>query len=132
MPYEGLDAGSAAKVPAFSAGYLETLHDGIGHALATRAVEGKYVAEERPDVIGERRLQKPSRAMQSRLDGFGPEAQQIGRLLDAHALDDARDEDRAEILRQLIDGALDQPANFALGNRALWVHGFVVRRMGRV
>jgi hypothetical protein len=58
------------RFPPFLAGYLETLQDGIRHAVATRAVEGKYVAEERPDVIGERRLQKSSRAVQSRLDGF--------------------------------------------------------------
>ncbi len=41
------------RFPPFLAGYLETLQDGIGHAVATRAVEGKYVAEERPDVIGD-------------------------------------------------------------------------------
>ena len=51
---------------------------------------------------------------------------QIGRLyFDAHVLEDACDEDRAKILRQAVDGALHQPENFALGNRALWVHGFI-------
>ncbi|MGY4434792.1 hypothetical protein ACVWWO_007269 [Bradyrhizobium sp. F1.13.1] len=54
--------------------------------------------------------------MQSRLHGLGLDAEQLGGLLDVHAFHHACDEDHAEDIRQLIDGALDDALDFTLGH----------------
>src|SRR5579883_28670 len=68
-----------------------------------------------------RLLEQPAGAMQARLHGLRQNAEQLRGLLDAHALDQARDQHGAERFRQLVDGALEQDAQLALRDGGLGI-----------
>jgi hypothetical protein len=51
----------------------------------------------------------------------------IGRFLDAHSFDDARNENGTECIGKRIDGAFEDRTNFTLGHVLLWIAG----RQGR-
>ena len=59
--------------------------------------------------------------MKSRLHRLRTQAELRRSLLDAHLLDVAQDEHDAKRIRQLIDGAFEQAANFRAGRRGFQV-----------
>ncbi len=75
--------------------------------IATAPGEGKGVAQHWTDVFFHFTFQECATAMQTRLHRLRQDAEQLRRLLDAHALDQSRDHDSAERLRKLVDGALE-------------------------
>src|SRR5690349_10064654 len=87
---------------------------GLRHALAAPAVEREGIGEDRPDLLLQRIAQELSGAMQPGLDGLRLEVEQLGGLLDAHALDCARHQNRAKRVRQFVDRALQQRFDLAL------------------
>ena len=109
----------------FQAGYFETLHDGIVIRSQRAPSKGNTSLKSGPMWSASAALSSRRARCSRVLTVSGRRPKQIGRLFDAHVLEDACDEDRAKILRQVVDGAFHQSENFALGNRALWVHGFI-------
>src|SRR5215469_12653481 len=93
---------------------LQSRQHFFGEPLAAAAREWESVAERRTDMLLHRVLQQAAGAMQPRLHRLGQDADQLGGLLDAHALDQAGDEHDAERLRQFVDGVFEQRAQLAL------------------
>jgi hypothetical protein len=63
--------------------------------------------------------------MKARLDRLGRDGQVTGGLLDAHLLDVAHDEDDAECLGEIVDGAFEQTPYLRPRRRALRIPGRV-------
>src|SRR5262245_40889202 len=106
-----------------SGSYIEPLQDSVRDPLAALACEGINFAEKRVDVVGERGLEQPSRAVEPCLHGCLWEPKQVSRLFDAHVFDDPRDENGTKLLGQIIDRAFQQLAELALGQSALRIRG---------
>ncbi len=72
----------------------EAFENAIDHTVAPRAQERKCTVQDRAKLRTQDFAQRLVRAMKARLDGVARNAQAVGRLLDAHLLDRAHDENR--------------------------------------
>src|SRR6478609_12057628 len=104
------------RFPAGS-GKLEPGEDRLGETLAAAAGEGEGVDQRRAELLLHLLLNLAAGAVQACLNRLRLDAEELRRLLNAHAFDEAPDQNGAEGLRQGVDGALQKRADFALGHR---------------
>src|SRR5262245_30706624 len=99
----------------------EAFEHHIGNTRATCAIEGEAVLEGRRKLLIESPAQQVTGAMQARFDRLLPQAEEGCRFFDAHLFDHPHYEDRAEGVRQLVDGPFHQSADFSLCGSAFGI-----------
>src|SRR4029079_8476192 len=96
------DAAARRRFPGNSHG-ADACDDYVGHALAAPAIEGEAAGERRTELLVELRAQQDTRTVQPGLHRLRLQAEEVGGFVNAHALDDASDEHRAECVGKLVD-----------------------------
>src|SRR5262245_39593989 len=109
---------------------FEVSNHPVGEARTAQAGKGKCLAQDRADLFVESLFHQRASTMESGLDRLGVEVEQRRRLLCAQPFDGAGDQDRAKIVRQLIDRSLQQLADFMLGQGTLRINRLAGMRKG--
>src|SRR5690606_8504371 len=97
--------------------YIQALKNGGYDPLATLAGKGKGIEQHGADFFIELLAYEITGAVKPGLYGFGAQGEKFGGLVHAQALNDARNEDEAEVFRQVVGCSFDKLQYFALRQR---------------
>src|SRR6185437_12571060 len=94
----------------------ETVEHRRGKAFAPLAGERKCISQHGTYMLLQFVFEQTACSMQSCLHRLRHDAEKLSRFLDAHPLDQTRDQDHPEILGKFVDRSLQQSTNFFLSH----------------